>query len=144
MSAMLWLCLCLLLAVSELLTGTFYALLLASAAGITALASYTGLSSSLAQCVLFAALAVTLCVFWSRKRPHLMQQGVASVNLGLQRWIGRELVIEAGIYQGQGRVALEGSTWSVRGPDCAPNSHIRIIGVEATTLLVALVDQSQH
>lgn len=139
MSAMSWACVALVLAGSELLTGTFYALMLALAAGVTALAAYLGLDSATAQCALYAVLAVTLCVFWSRRRPRAMQAGSVPVNLGKQRWLGRELVVEEGIHDGQGRVALDDTTWSVRGPDCAPHTHVRVIGMDGTTLLVELV-----
>lgn len=140
MSASLWWMLSLLLVVAELLSGTFFALMLALAAAITAGAAHLGLAGWSAQAGLFAALALLLCLAWRRRRPRLLQRAENDLNRGHARWVGRVIILPQGLSGGQGQVSVDDSFWVVRGPDCAPGSAVRIVAVEANSLLIEPVD----
>lgn len=140
MTASLWWIVALALGGLELLSGTFYLLMLALAAAITAIAAWLGLSDGVAQGVLFSLLALLLCGLWSRHRPSVLKSQANVINQGSARWRGRELVLPDGIVQGQARVQLDDSHWSVRGPDCAPGTHVVITAVEGNVLVVTLKD----
>ncbi len=142
MTPMMWLVIALVLAASELITGNFVVLMLAAAAGIVAISAQMGLDDITWQIVLFGALSVSLTAVWYRRRPKMLKPESNRVNTGMKRWLGREFVIADGITSGRGRVALDDSTWSVMGPDCAPGSRVRVVSVEGTTLVVELLPDS--
>ena len=69
MTASLWWIVALVLGGLELLSGSFYLLMLAVAAAVTGIAAFLGLADTIAQGALFSLLALLLCVLWSRRRP---------------------------------------------------------------------------
>lgn len=140
MTAALWWIVALALGGLELLSGTFYLLMLALAAAVTAVAVWLGLADGVAQGALFSLLALLLCVLWSRRRPAVLKSQASAINQGRARWLGRELVLPDGIVQGQARVQLDDSHWTVRGPDCAPGTYAVITAVEGNVLVVTLKD----
>ncbi|MES3040582.1 MAG: NfeD family protein [Pseudomonadota bacterium] len=140
MTAALWWIVALALGGLELLSGTFYLLLLALAAAVTAIATWLGMTDGVAQGALFSLLALLLCGLWSRRRPAVLKSQVSAINQGSARWLGRELVLPDGIVQGQARVQLDDSHWTVHGPDCAPGRHAVITAVEGNVLVVTLKD----
>ena len=50
--------------------------------------------------------------------------------------IGRVAVIEQAIAAGRGRLAIDGTTWSVEGPDLPAGTRVRITGRQGTVLVV--------
>lgn len=136
MTATVWWVLALLLAVTELVSGTFFALMLAAAAAVTALATHLGLQSWPWQATLFAALSIGLCAVWYRHRPRLLKARSNDLNRGSARWVGRVITLPDGLAGGQGRVSVDDSFWSVRGPDCAPGTQVRIVAVDGNVLVV--------
>lgn len=139
MTAIYWWVIALVLGVSELLSGTFFMLMLALAAALTALAAHAGVSGWPWQVALFAILSVGLTAFWRRHRPRVLRVQDNALNQGAGRWVGRELVLTEGISAGSGRAALDDSFWNVRGPDCAPGTRARIVSVDGNTLVVELL-----
>jgi len=140
MTAALWWVVALVLGGLELLSGSFYLLMLAIAAAATGLAVFLGLSSGIAQGALFSLLALLLCVLWSRRRPAVLKAQRNIINQGSARWIGRELTLPDGIVNGVARVSLDDSFWTIRGPDCAPGTQATITSVDGNILVVTLKD----
>lgn len=136
MTATMWWIVALLLAVSELLSGTFFALMLALAAAVTALAVHMGLADGLWQGALFAVLSVALCGAWYRRKPRLLKPHANNLNRGPARWLGREFTLAEELADGEGRVALDDTFWHLRGPDCAPGTRVKVVAVEGNTLVV--------
>ncbi|MEL0027830.1 MAG: NfeD family protein [Perlucidibaca sp.] len=136
MTATVWWVLALLLAILELLSGTFFALMLALAAAVTALASHAGLTDWMRQAGLFAVLALALCACWYRRRPAMLRRAENALNRGAGRWIGRTITLSEGLSGGEGRVSVDDSFWRVRGPDCAAGATVRIVAVEGNVLVV--------
>ena len=85
----------------------------------------------------FAGLTLRLWVFWRQHRPRLLQRADNALNRGPARWVGRVIILPQGLSGGQGQVSVDDSFWAVRGPDCAPGSAVRVVAVEANTLVVA-------
>lgn len=136
MTATVWWVLALLLAALELLSGTFFALMLAIAAAATALATHAGLHDWPAQAGLFSLLAIALCVLWYRRRPRVLKRADNSLNRGTARWVGRIITLPEGLSGGQALVSVDDSFWTVRGPACAPGTAVRIVAVEGNVLVV--------
>lgn len=136
MTATVWWVLALLLAVVELLSGTFFALMLAAAAAVTAVATHLGLHDWPWQAALFAVLSVGLCGAWYRRRPRLLKARANELNQGSARWVGRVITLPDGLAGGHGRTSVDDSFWAVRGPDCAPGSQVRIVAVDGNVLVV--------
>lgn len=140
MTASIWWIVALVLGGLELLSGSFYLLMLAIAAAATGLAAFLGLTDGIAQGALFSLLALLLCVLWSRRRPAALTSQANVINRGSARWLGREVVLPEGIVNGQARVQLDDSYWTIRGPDCSPGSHVLITEVDGNVLVVTLKD----
>jgi len=136
MTATVWWVLALLLAALELLVGTFFAVMLALAAAVTALATHAGVHDWPAQAGLFALLAVLLCAWWARRRPRVLKAADNTLNRGSARWVGRVIVLPDGLSGGHARVSVDDSFWSVRGPDCAPGTSVRIAAIDGNVLIV--------
>jgi membrane protein implicated in regulation of membrane protease activity len=51
--------------------------------------------------------------------------------------IGRLAVIEQAIAAGRGRLAIDGTTWSVEGPDLPAGTRVRITGRQGLQALFA-------
>jgi len=140
MTAALWWIVALALGGLELLSGTFYLLMLALAAAVTAVSVWLGLTDGVAQGALFSVLAVLLCAVWAKRRPAVLKSQSSSINQGSARWLGRELLLPEGIVQGRARIQLDDTYWTVRGPDCPPGSRVVISAVEGNALVVKLND----
>ena len=136
MTAIYWWVIALVLGVSELLSGTFFMLMLALAAALTAVAAHAGVSDWPWQVALFAILSVGLTALWRRHRPRVLRVQDNALNRGSDRWVGRELVLTEGLEAGSGRASLDDSFWAVRGPDCAPGTRVRVVAVDGNTLVV--------
>lgn len=140
MSALAWLALALALSAGELLTGNLVMLLIGGAAAITALAVWLGLEAVTAQVLLFGGLTAGVVLVWYRRRPSPQDDTPATVNTGTHRWVGREIVLTEALTHGLGRTALDDTSWSVRGPDCAAGTRVRIQAIEGNTLVVTPLD----
>lgn len=136
MTALTWWAVALALGVIELVTGTFFVLMLAAAAAATALAVHLGLDSWSGQVTLFSLLAMALCFAWYRHKPRLLKPASNHLNRGSSRWVGRQFVLPDGLAGGEGRVSVDDSFWTVRGPDCAPGTRVRVKAMEGNVLLV--------
>ena len=50
--------------------------------------------------------------------------------------IGRVAVVDQAIVAGRGRLAIDGTTWSVQGPDVPAGTRVMITGAQGTVLVV--------
>jgi len=102
-----------LMVLAELLTGTFYMLMLALGLAVAALAAHAG-ASLLTQMVL-AALAggagVLACHLVRRRRPAALP---AASNPDVNQDIGQQVHVEHWRTDGTARVHYRGSSWQVR------------------------------
>ncbi len=92
------------------------------------------------QMVCFLAVATVTVV-----AARLVTMGAGSraetVNRGPAAMIGRELALADPIVNGTGRALFADSTWRVAGADQPAGTKVRVVGIEASTLLVEPVER---
>ena len=125
------------LVIAELLTGTFYLLMLALGAIVGAIAAHAGLGtvSQIVIAALLAASAVLIC-YLQRKRSPRRQP--ASSNRDVNMDVGETVVVEQWNSDGTAQVRYRGATWTVicrTGALTMPGPH-RVAEVVGNRLLV--------
>jgi membrane protein implicated in regulation of membrane protease activity len=118
----------------ELVTGTFYLLMLALGAVAGALAAHLGLSVT-AQVIVAALLGGGATVGWHLKRSRQPAPAPADQNLD----IGRAVHVEHWAGDGSARVSYRGASWAVRFAGSGkphPGEHV-IVALDGNELRVA-------
>ena len=114
------------LVAGELVTGTFYVLMLAIGCVFGALAGYADISF-FAQVVVAVLVGGAAVITWDRKRKRGPARVAAAANRDINLDIGEELQVDGWNADGTARVPYRGSAWNVRwigdGP-CAPGIHV--------------------
>ncbi|MEO6699731.1 MAG: NfeD family protein [Paraperlucidibaca sp.] len=141
MTATGWWIIALVLALSELLSGSLFLLMLALAGGLTALAVHAGLGEWQYQAALFSLLSVLLCFAWAKRRAAKAELAPTGLNRGVKRWVGREIVLTEPIVQGRARAAMDDTFWTLSGPDLPAGTRVRVSAVQGNTLVVESISQ---
>jgi inner membrane protein len=121
---------------------------------------FIGLVVLVAMVLIAAALALSLVIFrteapvaWvlravarylSHRHPRVAEKlGLGSevheaehLNDRSGRLVGRISVVEQPIVAGRGRLTLDGTTWSVQGPDMPAGTRVKITEAQGTILIV--------
>ena len=89
------------------------------------------------EAVIMMAVAVATALVGRRFYPR-RKTGEASgmLNRRSARLVGRMVTLEQAIAAGSGRAELDGSHWTVTGPDAPAGSRMRVVEVEDTVLKV--------
>jgi inner membrane protein len=142
-----WWALACILVVLQLLVGDMFFISLSLAAAIMGVVVYffPEILSMPMQLLSFAAIAVAIIVLAKliynllpedkNNEPYLNQPGA--------RHIGTNVILTNGIINGIGQVSLEGSFWIVRGPDCPPGTHAKVLSVDGAALRVEVLEEKQ-
>ena len=135
--ALAWLLAGLLLVVVEMMTGTFYLLILGIAAGIGALIAYFG-QPFWSQAIVAAIAAVGGGVLVHRY--HRVANATSPKNIDND--VGQTVTIESWVSEPQrlARVNYRGSTWDaeVIGTEAiAPGAHLYVVATEGSRLKVS-------
>lgn len=88
------------------------------------------------QFVVFGVLALAAIWLWLRTRKQEVPTDRPYLNRRAERFIGREVVLDEPIRDGQGRVALGDTTWRVTGPDLAAGAKVRVVDADGAVLKV--------
>jgi membrane protein implicated in regulation of membrane protease activity len=126
------------LVAAELVTGTFYLLMLALGAAAGALAAHAGAGGTLQ--VAGAALAGAIATAaWHLKRARAPRSAPAASNRDVNLDVGQTLHVDAWLADGTARVQYRGAAWSVRfaGPGTPQPGDQVIVAVEGSCLRVA-------
>lgn len=94
----------------------------------------------LVQFVLFFSISI-LAMLSARNlllRPAPPRERVVAQRL--QRYLGRQAPLRTAIENGSGRIRLDGSYWTVKGPNLPVGTIVEIIDVEGSTLVVGKAD----
>jgi membrane protein implicated in regulation of membrane protease activity len=113
------------LVAAELVTGTFFLLMLAVGTASSALAAHAGLGMN-AQLIVGAVVGVAAIAVWHRRRPRQRRRSVAS-NPDVNIDIGGRVRVDAWTSEGTARVKYRGAAWSARyagGGVPAPGEHV--------------------
>ena len=116
----------------ELLTGTFYLLMLAIGTACAALGSHLGLGAN-AQWVLAAAVGGGAVVFWHVRQSRHPQEPPAQANVNVNLDIGEAIHIAAWKEDGTADVQYRGAHWTAMhrpgvSPSPGPHRVAEVIG----------------
>jgi len=126
------------LVVAELLTGSFYLLMLALGASAGAVAAHMGMGST-PQVVVAAVLGASAVVGWHLMRKRHPQAAPSESNRDVNLDIGQRLHVAAWDADGSARVPYRGTSWSVRfsGAGVPQAGDVVIVAVSGSELQVA-------
>jgi len=91
------------------------------------------------QFVIFGVLALIAIWLWLRFRGPGIVSDRPFLNQRAQRYVGREVVLDEPIQDGNGRLYLDDTTWRVHGPDLAAGAKVKIVDAEGAVLRVEAV-----
>ena len=131
----LWWVLAGVLVIAELLTGTFYLLMLALGSVAAAVAAHAGVGTS-GQFVAAALVGGGATAVWHFKRARQPHSAPAASNADMNLDIGQTVQVPAWQPDGKARVAYRGATWTVRHVShAAPvDGEHRIVAVHGNEL----------
>ncbi|ANA34763.1 hypothetical protein R82526_02148 [Ralstonia mannitolilytica] len=133
-----WFVLAVLLVIGELMTGTFYLLMVAMGLVAGGLAALSSLAFP-AQAVVAAIVAVFGIVALRRSRYGRIPREDAARNRNVNLDIGEVLRVDAWSPERRARVQYRGAAWDVElAPDAAASAgEFRIVEVRGNVLVVA-------
>lgn len=134
----LWWVLAGLLVVAELLTGTFYLLMLALGCAAAAVAAHAGLAST-GQLVAAALVGGGATALWHIKRARMPRSAPAESNADVNLDIGQTVRVDTWGADRNARVQYRGASWEVRyagSGEPAPGEHV-IVAVHGNRLDIA-------
>ena len=89
------------------------------------------------QLMVFSIFAIVSIAGWRQYlKRHPMKTDRPNLNRRGDQYVGRTFTLEHPIVNGLGKITVDDSTWKVRGPDCDAGTHVKVIGVDGTELLV--------
>jgi membrane protein implicated in regulation of membrane protease activity len=142
-----WLGLAIVLVAIEAASVDFVFLMIAGGALAGAVAA--GVGASFPVQVVVAVVVAVLLVFLVRPpiKRHFMvpmgQHGIGAASL-----VGRVAWVLQTVTETDGRVKLNGETWSARVPDrapiCVPGQEVRVLSIEGATVIVTGVVAGQR
>lgn len=121
----------------ELVSGTFYLLMLALGMGAGALAAHAGLGLP-AQLVVAAVVGGGAVTAWHLKRSQLPAAPKAERNKDVNLDVGERVQVQAWDAHGNAHTTYRGATWSVRfeGPGNPTPGEFEIKSVQGNRLIV--------
>jgi membrane protein implicated in regulation of membrane protease activity len=122
----------------ELLTGSFYLLMLAAGLAAGAIAAHAGLSSTL-QWVVAAVVGGGAVIVWHFKRPYATATRHAGNNRDVNLDIGETVQVDRWETNGSAVVKYRGTSWSALAaqPNPAPSTGAhRIVEIRGSQLVV--------
>lgn len=126
------------LVVAELLTGTFYLLMLAFGAAAGALAAHAGLAMS-PQLIVAALLGGGATALWHYRRARAPRSAPAESNRDVNLDIGQTVHVDAWQPDGTARVQYRGASWAVgwAGTGAPQAGELVIVAVTGSRLQLA-------
>jgi membrane protein implicated in regulation of membrane protease activity len=132
-----WLIAAVVLGILELLAPGFFLVWIAAAAAVTGVIVALvplDLAWQLGLFVLLSFAAVFAGRYYYARRPVPSED--PKLNARASRLIGRTVIVEAAIENGQGRVRVGDGVWNARGPDLPAGASAIIVGADGTCLTV--------
>ena len=89
------------------------------------------------QFTLFAVLSVVSIVVsrrYLKRRP--LETDHPNLNRRGAQYVGRELILDAALSGGRGRLRGDDTTWRVEGPDLPVGAKVRVTAVNGATLKI--------
>ena len=92
------------------------------------------------QLILFSALSILSLLSGRRLIKRAAPSQSSTLNRRLHRYLGRQAKLRTPIESGTGRIRMDDTYWTVKGPDLPVGTIVEIIGVENSTMVVAKAD----
>ncbi len=126
------------LVAAELVTGSFYLLMLAFGAAAGAIAAHQGLGGT-AQMVCAALVGVAGTALWHLRRARAPRSAPAESNRDVNLDIGQPVRVDAWQPDGTSRVHYRGASWSVRwsGSGQPQPGELVVVAVRGSELQLA-------
>ena len=89
------------------------------------------------QFTLFAVLSVVSIVVsrrYLKRRP--LETDHPNLNRRGAQYVGRDLILDAALSGGRGRLRVDDTTWRVEGPDLPAGAKVRVTAVDGATLKI--------
>ena len=89
------------------------------------------------QVFLFAVLSVASVFAWryyARWRPTVSEDPL--LNRRAEQCVGRFVVLQESVVNGQGAISVDGTTWKVEGQDLAAGVRVKVVGADGAILKV--------
>ena len=89
------------------------------------------------QFTLFAVLSVVSIVVsrrYLKRRP--LETDHPNLNRRGAQYVGRDLILDAALSGGRGRLRVDDTTWRVEGPDLPAGVKVRVTAVNGATLKI--------
>ncbi len=140
--ALWWLSAGLFMLVLEVVGNTLFFLWFSGAMLLTALVTWVFGPSPAVQGLVFAVATVFALLGWQRFRPLQKMEArdaASGLNNRLAGYVGREVALAEAVVNGQGRVRLDDTYWTVLGEDLPAGTHVRITALEGMRFRVERV-----
>jgi len=126
------------LVAAELVTGTFYLLMLALGAAVGAIAAQQGLGST-AQMVSAALVGIAATALWHWRRARAPRSAPSESNRDVNLDIGQPVHVQAWQHDGSARVQYRGAAWAVRWAGIGPAvaGELVVVAVRGSELQLA-------
>ncbi len=121
----------------EMLSPGFFFLSMAIAAAIVGgvLALFIDFSL-LMQLALFSVLSICSLVIWKHYAAVIKPSDHPLLNQRGAQYIGRTFALIEAIENGQGKIKVDDSRWTVEGEDCPVGTRVKVIAVNGTIFKV--------
>jgi hypothetical protein len=87
--------------------------------------------------IIMIVVAIVTALIGRRFYPrHKVDESTETLNRRTAALVGRVVTLEQPIVDGSGRAQMDGSHWTVNGPDAPAGSRVRVVGHEGTILKV--------
>jgi membrane protein implicated in regulation of membrane protease activity len=135
-----WLIFAVMLGIGEIILPGIFLIWIAVAAAATGLLTLLVPIGTAAQVIIFAALC--LVATWAGRRWYAdnpVESQDPLLNDRTARLIGEIVTVVEPIENGRGRVKVDDGVWSCKGADTPVGARVRIVGADASVLVVELV-----
>lgn len=88
------------------------------------------------QLVSFAVLSVLTVFIVRRYSNPFVEINEPGLNTRALRYVGRIFTVVEPIVDGRGKVQVGDSLWQVEGPDTPVGTRVKVVGINATVLIV--------
>lgn len=89
------------------------------------------------QLLLFAINSVASVTLYLRFRSKAHSSSL--LNRRTKQYIGQIVTLESALENGQGKIQLGDTIWSIKGPNCPKGTKVKIVSSENSTLTVDLL-----
>lgn len=89
------------------------------------------------QMISFGIIAVCACIaWWAYLRRYPIHSDDPKLNRRSEQYVGRAFELVEAIHNSRGKIKVDGTMWTVKGPDLPVGARVKIIRAEGVILVV--------